>query len=394
MNRPFPRFEVLGLTAALAFVGACTPNTSVKPGAPVIIELSVVENGGATITTVTPTTLSCPGATPEGGACDSVKYAVCESATTNDLCRCVPNPPPTTPTPMTDAGASDAATADAAAATSDAGKPDAGAASSDAGSDAAATLDGTWSCTFAPTSTVLYVFDRVLDTEFLGDGGGAFGLATISSTPTPPNTVMLNGDYASNGTFNIIFTDPKQLNDYRADGPSILFTAVPALPAGATVSVTLDNTKVLAKDGRTPFTGMNLLMDGIITFVTQPFTASPITPPAPIPPISDAGTDAAPLNAPDMTPATITFTNTVDPVALAAHITAKAVPFPAGGSPTTVVVDVTSMDDLTVSITPTGKTTWPAASTITIAIDAMATDAVGDVLAAPVDPVSFTTEAM
>src|SRR5580698_7252259 len=106
MNRPFPRFEVLGLTAALAFVGACTPNTSVKPGAPVIIELSVVENGGATITTVTPTTLSCPGATPEGGACDSVKYAVCESATTNDLCRCVPNPPPTTPTPMTDAGAS------------------------------------------------------------------------------------------------------------------------------------------------------------------------------------------------------------------------------------------------------------------------------------------------
>jgi len=56
MNRPFPRLEVLGLTAALALAGACTPNTSVKPGAPVLIELSIVENGGASITTVTPTT--------------------------------------------------------------------------------------------------------------------------------------------------------------------------------------------------------------------------------------------------------------------------------------------------------------------------------------------------
>jgi hypothetical protein len=356
--------------------------------------------------------LFCPGATPEGGACDSAKYAVCE-ATTNNLCRCIPNPPPAAPM---DAGASDAAPPDAAAAlsdagepdaarsdagTSDAGKPDAGAASSDAGSDAApAALDGTWSCTFAPTSTVLYVFDRVLDTEFLGDGGGALGLAKISSDPTPPppNTVALNGDYASNGTFNIIFTDPNQLGDYRADGPSILFTAVPALPTSATISVTLDKTKVLAKDGRTPFTGKSLLMDGTISFATQPFTASPITPPAPIPPApapdggSDGGTDAATLNAPDMTPATITFTNTIDPVALAGHIKVTAVPFPAGSPRTTVAVDVASMDDLNVTITPTGKTTWPASSTITIAIDATTTDAVGDVLATPVDPISFTTK--
>jgi hypothetical protein len=393
MNRPFPRFEVLGLTAALAFVGACTPNTSVKPGAPVIIELSVVENGGATITTVTPTTPSCPGATPEGGACDSVMYAVCE-ATTNNLCRCVPNPPPPPPPPPVDASASDAATSDAAAAMSDAGqsdagKADAGAATSDAGSDAApAMLTGTWSCTFAPTSTVLYVFDRILDTEFLGDGGGAFGLASISSDPTPPTAVMLNGDYASNGSPNIILNSPA-VGDYRADGPSILFAAIPALPTSATVSVTLDNTKVLAKDGRTPFTGMNLLKDGMISFITQPFTASPITPPAPIPPAADAGTDAAVLNAPDMTPATITFTNTVDPTALAAHVTvttALSVPVP---------VDVTSMDGLTVTIAPKAGTNWPASSTITIAIDATATDAVGDLLAAPVAPVSFmTTSAM
>jgi len=391
MNRPFPRFEVLGLTAALALVGACTPNTSVKPGAPVLIELSVVENGGATITTVTPTTLTCPGATPEGGGCDSVKYAVCE-ATNNNLCRCVPNPPPMNATPPMDAGAPDAATPDAAAAMSDAGSPDAAtsdAGNSDAGADAApAMLTGTWSCTFAPTSTVLYVFDRILDTEFLGDGGGAFGLASISSDPMPPIAVKLNGDYASNGSPNIILNSPI-VGDYRADGPSILFAAVPALPTSATVSVTLDNTKVLAKDGRTPFTGMNLLKDGMLSFVTQPFTASSITPPAPIPPAPDAGADAAVLNAADMTPATITFTNTVDPTALAAHITVTT------ALNVAVPVDVSSMDDLTVTIAPKAGTNWPTSSTITIAIDATAADAVGDLLAAPVEPVSFmTTSAM
>ena len=205
---------------------------------------------------------------------------------------------------------------------------------------------------------------------------------------------MLNGDYASNGSPNIILNSPA-VGDYRADGPSILFAAVPALPTSATVTVTLDKTKVLAKDGRTPFTGMNLLMDGMISFATQPFMASAIMPPAPPPPAADAGADAAAPNPlPDMTPATITFTNTVDPTALAKHITVTAAPFPAGGPPTAVAVDVASMDDLTVTITPTGKTTWPASSTITIAIDATATDAVGDLLAAPVDPVSFMTSAM
>ena len=141
MNRPFPRFEVLGLTAALALVGACTPNNSVKPGAPVLDRSPSSKTGAATITTVTPTTGFCPDATPPGGPCDPVAYAVCESVTTTNLCRCVPNPPSSTPTPPTDAGASDAATSDAAAATSDAGKPDGGAAASDAGAQADASSD-------------------------------------------------------------------------------------------------------------------------------------------------------------------------------------------------------------------------------------------------------------
>ena len=383
MNRPFPRFEVLGLTAALTLAGACTPNTSVKPGAPVLIELSIVENGGASITTVTPTTLLFPGPTPEGGPCDPVKYAVCESVTTTNLCRCVPNPQPTAPM---DAGASDAATPDAASATPDAGKSDGGAAASDSGtrtdasSDAApAMLTGTWSCTFAPTSSILYVFDRVLDTEFLGDGGGASGLAAISSNPAAPTMVTLNGDYAPNGSPNeVIFP---MLGD-RSDGPSLFFTGVPALPAGTAVTVALDKTKVLAKDGRTPFTGTNLLVDGTITFATQAFTALLAGPPTPNG--ADGGTPEA---LPDMTPATVTFTNIVDPTALAGHITvtvAPAVPLP---------VDVASMDGLNFTIAPKAGATWPASADITIAIDATVTDVVGDVLA-PVAPVPFKTSAM
>ncbi len=79
MKRPFPRFEVLGLAAALALAGACTPDNAVKPGAPVLMSISVVENSaafrpGATITTVTSATGYCPAATSEGGACDPDAY--------------------------------------------------------------------------------------------------------------------------------------------------------------------------------------------------------------------------------------------------------------------------------------------------------------------------------
>src|SRR3954471_1882564 len=98
MNRPFPRLEVLGLTAALALAGACTPNTSVKPGAPVLIELSIVENGGASITTVKPETGLCPAPGTEGAPCDPVADPVCQSTPTATLCRCIANPAP--PPPM------------------------------------------------------------------------------------------------------------------------------------------------------------------------------------------------------------------------------------------------------------------------------------------------------
>jgi hypothetical protein len=374
MKRPLPRLEVLGLTAALALVSSCSPNNSVQPGAPVLTELSVVEPGasGPTLTTVTASTLSCPAGTAEGGSCTpGPATAVCEALTTNNLCRCVATPmTAAAPPAATDAGVD--------------GGTDAGAkAGADAGAADAAPpppAGGSWSCSFAPTSMVLYVFDRVLYTAPL-DPGDAAGLTTLATTTflPPAPAIALLGDYASNGSPNeVIFP---LLGDFRSDGPSILFSGVPALPTSSTVTVTLDPTKVLAKDGRTPFVGMSLLKDGIISFVTQPFTAVVAGPPT-------TGDAAPPTAAPDMTPATITFTNTVDPGTLKPHIQISAVPpLPVGFD-----FDVASMDGLHVTVTPT--TNWPPISMITITVDAGTADLAGDVLGGAGATVTFNTSAM
>jgi hypothetical protein len=77
------------------------------------------------------------------------------------------------------------------------------------------------------------------------------------------------------------------------------------------------------------------------------------------------------LAKPDMTPATVTFNNFINVATLATHVTASN-----GVNP--IAVDLASMDNLTVTVTP--KTDWPENATITISADAMTPDAVGDVL--------------
>ena len=374
MKRPFPRFEVLGLAAALAAGAACTPNNSVKPGAPVLMEMTVVEPGamGPTLTTVTAMTTACPTNTKEGNGCVSASFPSCERPTDNVLCRCIPNPPP--PPPM-DAGTSDAGPSDAAvmsdaaimsdaAVMSDAGKPDGGTAAADAGSDAAAptSTDGTWSCSFAPTASVLYVFDRLLDTTPFDPNMGVSTVAALTETPTN-GRVTSSSTYASNGLQNqTIFG----FLGYP-DGPNVTVAGSPALPTSSTVAVMLDSTKVRAKDG-TPFTGMGFLVDGAVKFVTQAFQVVSIAgPPVPMGP-ADA---AVMLAKADMTPATVTFNNFINVATLATHVTASV-----GTTP--IAVDLASMDNLTVTVTP--KTDWPENATITISADAMTPDAVGDVL--------------
>jgi hypothetical protein len=75
---------------------------------------------------------------------------------------------------------------------------------------------------------------------------------------------------------------------------------------------------------------------------------------------------------------------------LAAHITITATPV-AGGAPAAVPFTAFSADGFTLTITP--KDPWPASSNITIAIDATAPDAAGELLGS-VASTSFTTSAM
>ena len=100
-----------------------------------------------------------------------------------------------------------------------------------------------------------------------------------------------------------------------------------------------------------------------------------------------------------MAAATVAFNNivcppgpaagTLDPTEIRKHISVTAVP----AIPTTLTFDFACVDGSTVSVTP--HTTWPASSMITISVDAMAADILGDTLGASgATTASFKTEAM
>ena len=194
MNRPFPRLEVLGLTAALALAGACTPNTSVKPGAPVLTEMSVVESSatGPVVTTFTSSAVECPTGAATGGMCDPAA-PTCRQTAASNWCHCVANGPAPMPA-CTDAG-----TPPTVGLLTPAPTPDASDASD---------RDLQLPISFRPNSMALFVFDRLLDTGPLdpGDAGGVTTAATVTLTPTPAAPVVLSADYASNGSPNeVIF---------------------------------------------------------------------------------------------------------------------------------------------------------------------------------------------
>lgn len=280
----------------------------------------------------------------------------------------------------------------------DGGTPDAGT-TPDASVDAS-TLTGTFNCPlFSPNSIALFVFDRLLDTGPLdpGDAGGVTTAATVTVTPTPAVPVVMSADYASNGSPNeVVFP---LLGDFRSDGPSLLFSATPPPSTGSAVTIALDGTQVRAKDGKTPFTGMGLLAQGVFTFSVQ-FMGSVSSPPTTMLP-ADAGacTPAPTTVTPDMTPATATFNDAIanaaadgsfDVTAFAMqHITVTATPV-AGGAPAAVPFTASTTDGFNVAITPDAN--WPASSNITITIDATAPDAAGDPLGS-IASTSFTTSA-
>lgn len=346
MNRSFPStargalYVLVGLTMGAA---ACTPNQGVKPGAPELIEFTIIQ-GGFNATTVRPDTPECNTGIVSGDAClpggrmadaadggtfdaDVPPDGLCRQASANNWCTC------TVPDPM-------------------------------------APNMGTWNCDpFANVTAVIAVFDRLLDTAPFEPGTDPIkGVMTTSATGGTPAVDILT-NYSSTGDpkglfFN--FFGPLFFGNFRGDGPSLFGVPDPEFPSGATVMVSLQADKVHAKDGKIPYKGSGQLLGGTLIFTMAPFSAALMPP------------DAMAM---DPTAATLAFTNMApDPMA---HLTATA-----NGAPITVAA-ATGDNGSTYAITPMAGGAWPAGATIVLTLDATMQNLLGQTIAAAAT-VTFT----
>jgi Bacterial Ig-like domain len=259
MKRLFPWAtpEALGLPGLVGLLGllwlatfaslGCAPDQSVKAGAPVLTKLTIIENG-TTPTDITASTAACPADAKSGGMCDP-SVSICKAAAAV-WCRCAAGMDPTM---------------------------------------------GAYDCDpFSPLSVVVATFDRILDTVPLDPGDASFrtDIASITATPAPPMPIAADADYASQGTASgLVFNAFGPLfGNLRSSGPSIAVVGSPALETGATIDITLQKMNILAKDGKTPFTGTGFLADGSLSFQTAAFSATIGVPTQPPP---DASADAA-----------------------------------------------------------------------------------------------------
>jgi hypothetical protein len=345
MNRSFPSTTREASRAGLVGVlicgaAACTPNQNVKPGAPELVEFTIVQ-AGPSATTIKPDTPDCAAGVVTGSAClpmgrmadaaDGGMFdanvppdTLCRQASADNWCTCMP--------------------------------------------DGMNPNQGTWGCEpFTNVLAVIAVFDRLLDTAPL-DPGDAAGLTTILTTSatagSPP--VDLVTDYSSTGDPNgLIFNVfGPFFGNFRANGPSLFGAPQPEFPSGATVMVSIQGDKVRAKDGTTPFTGSGQLLGGTLVFTMAPFAATLAKP------------DAMAM---DPNAATLMFTNLADPTG---HITATS-----NGAP--IMIDTTTNDGATYAVTPMGGGPWPAGATIVITLDASTQNLLGQTIAAAAT-VTFT----
>jgi hypothetical protein len=246
MKRLFPRVvseALAGITiGAIVTSAACDPKSGVQPGAPVLTTLTIVEPSG-TKTNIDAMTAACDPAITNGGDCDPTATPVCQLAS-KTFCHCDakmmddPSILPESPVSM-----------------------------------------GLATCTYDTASTVIAVFDRLLDTGPLAPTSDAGTLPTnvVQVMVTPTSTVTVTADYAATGIDGLIYP---AVFGYPT-GPNITFAADPAFPGGSDITLTLLPDKIRAKDHKTPFTGMGLLNAGVLTFST-----------AQAAPPDDAGTDA------------------------------------------------------------------------------------------------------
>jgi hypothetical protein len=344
MHRSFPsttREAFRVLAGLLMGAAACTPNQGVKPGAPQLIEFTIVQ-GGTTPTTIRPDTPECVTAIVTGDAClpngrmadgadggtldaDVPPDSLCRQASANNWCTC--------------------------------------------GADAMDPSMGTWNCDpFVSVTAVIAVFDRLLDTAPFEPGTAPVaGVMTTSATGGSPTADVL-ADYSSTGNPNgLVFNlYGPFFGNFRGDGPSLFGVPQPEFPSGATVMVSLQADKVHAKDGKIPYEGSGQLLGGTLVFTTAPFAAV-LAPPD--------------MMAMDPTAVTITFTNMVaNPKA---HVSATA-----NGAP--IAVEVAGDDGASsYPVTPAAGGNWPAGATIVVTVDATTTNLLGQTIAAAAT-VTFT----
>lgn len=391
MKRLSPWLLGLGLVGA-----ACSPKFVVQPGAPVLKSMMVVESGGPTV--ITGSEASCLSDAIDTAVCDPmIDPPLCR--TDESWCRCQ-------------------------------------------GTDPNDPTMGRWNCVFEPTAMVVATFDRLLDTEPLdyvmamGMPMGRTDVATFMSTPGMAPQALV--DYASNGS-----KDSLIFNLFAGIvGPRLFISGSPGLPSGSSLTLSLDRTKVRAKDHVSFFVGEGSLKDGVFRFATAAFSVGIEVPTAPPPdggnePVDaaaeeagvDAGLDAAveagsdggvtddagidgaatetgaaeagpdapaevapeppPLPVPaEMQPVTITFNNLTDPAAIPAQITVMA------GTTALTNVDIVATDDggtRVYTVTPKPMMTWPKGQTITVTVSANAADVQGVKLGLPASA-TFVTE--
>ncbi len=313
MKRFFPRAlpEAIGFLGLVVLLnGGCSEDQGVKPGAPVLIQLSILESGGSPVDITSDTPMCETGTASDAGTSDA-GAATDAGATASD------GGADAGATAATDGGADASAEAGAPAPMSIPDEPAATGAACDPKKHGVCKLDaanwcrcnanaddntmGMWNCDpFAPTSVVIATFDRLLDTDPLdpGDGGQTSrdDIAMLTAMPTPAKPVSSATDYSSTGaTSGSVFNalGPYYFMNYRSGGPSLQIGGAPALPTSSKVTITLDPTKVMAKDGKTAFTATGMLANGSLTFTTAAFQASIGVPTAPPPPPADGGADAA-----------------------------------------------------------------------------------------------------
>lgn len=225
----------------------------------------------------------------------------------------------------------------------------------------------------SPRVTFVARFDRLLDgdeLETVDDAGVATGLpGVVAISPAGPSAQV---SYVPNGdaTWNLVFPP----------GPALTISPSPTLPSAATVTLTLDHSKLRSKAGE-PFSVAGDASD-TISFDTLPFTAT--FGPSAIE--TDGGAPALPRT----TPITIVFSNlTAGDVVAHIHV---AVIDGAGAAITGGALDpIAGMDDpATFIVAPQGGS-WPAGATVSVDLDVGAKDALGVPLATAQNA-TFTVE--